>query len=69
MRYIYCSSPYLADDYNYSLYLVLKALKTKSQKKVITKASKATRSRVVIAIKYSRTPAIDVLIEEQPITL
>jgi hypothetical protein len=68
VRCIYYNNPHLVDDYNYPLYLVLKALKTKSQKEVITKASKAARSRVVAAIKCSKTPITDSLIEGKPTT-
>ena len=67
-RCIHCGGPHLADDHNCPLRPVLKAPKTKSQKEVITKASKAARSRAVAAAKCSKTPVTDSLMEGQPAT-
>src|SRR5271169_2562314 len=50
-RCIHCSGSHLVDDYNCPLCLVPKALKTKSQKEAINKASKAARSRAVVVAK------------------
>ena len=67
-RCIHCGGPHPADDLNCPLRPVLKALKTKSQKEAITKASKAARSRAVAAAKCSKAPVIDSLMEGQPTT-
>jgi len=45
--------------------LVLKALKTNSQKEVITKASKAARSKAVVAAKCFKTLVTDLLIKRE----
>ena len=67
-RCIHCGSPHPADDRSCPLHPVLKAPKTKSQKEVITRASKAARSRAVAAAKCSRTPLMDIQMEGQPVT-